>query len=115
MESSNRCTKCNGKYFTLKLHQSYKSLWGNKRGRTKEIHKELQDLDLEGSPHKERDLIGEDVDLDLLYLSLKGIQESWEGEGDSKLKEVSNGGQNRARRDAEHWGRRGVFIAPQNF
>ena len=28
----------------------------------------LQDLDLEDSPHKERDLIGEDVDLDLLYL-----------------------------------------------
>ncbi len=28
----------------------------------------LQDLDLGGSSHKERDLIGEDVDLDLLYL-----------------------------------------------
>ena len=41
---------------------------GNKRGRIKEIYKELQDLDLEGSPHKERDLIGEDVDLDLLSL-----------------------------------------------
>ena len=27
----------NGKSFTLKLHQSYKSYWGNKRGRTKKI------------------------------------------------------------------------------
>ena len=31
-----QCTKCNGKNFTLKFHQSYKSYWGNKRGRTKE-------------------------------------------------------------------------------
>ena len=48
------------------------------------------------SPHKERDLIGEEVDLDLLYLSLKWIQESWVGERDSKLKWVKNGGQKRA-------------------
>jgi hypothetical protein len=34
------------KYFSPKFHQSYKSLWGNKRGRTmEEIHKRLQDLD----------------------------------------------------------------------
>ena len=57
------------KSFSPKFQQSYKSLWGNKRGRTKkEVHQELQDLDLEGSPHKERDLIGEYVDLDLLSL-----------------------------------------------
>jgi hypothetical protein len=31
----------------------------------------LQDLDLVDSPHREKDLIGENVDLDLLYLSLK--------------------------------------------
>ena len=49
-------------------HQNRSGMAGNKRGRTKEIHKKLQDLDLEGSPHKERDLIGEDVDLDLLSL-----------------------------------------------
>ena len=79
------------KSFTLKFHQSYKSYWGNKRGRTKKIHKELQDLDLLCSPHLERILIGGNVDLDLLYLSLKWMQESWEGEGDSKLKEVNNG------------------------
>ena len=34
------------KSFSPKFHQSYKSLWGNKRGRTmEEIHKRLQDLD----------------------------------------------------------------------
>jgi hypothetical protein len=60
------------KYFSLKFQQSYKSYWG-KRGRTNRRRntKFLQDLDLVDSPHKERDLIGEDVDLDLLYLSLK--------------------------------------------
>ena len=73
-----------------------KAYGGNKGGRTKKENQILQDLDLMDSPHKERDLIGEDVDLDLLYLSLKRMQESWEGEGDSKLKRVKNGGQNRA-------------------
>jgi hypothetical protein len=48
-------------------------LLGNKRGRTNKRRntKFLQDLDLVDSPHKERGLVGEDVDLDLLYLSLK--------------------------------------------
>jgi hypothetical protein len=41
---------------------------GNKRGRTKEIHKELQYLDLLCHPHLERILIGGNVDLDLLSL-----------------------------------------------
>jgi hypothetical protein len=31
----------------------------------------LQDLDLVDSPHKETDFIGEDIYLDLSYLSLK--------------------------------------------
>jgi hypothetical protein len=38
------------------------------RGRTNEIHKELQDLDLIGSPHLEEILIGGEIDLDLLSL-----------------------------------------------
>jgi hypothetical protein len=38
------------------------------RGRTKEIHKELQDLDPIGSPHLEEILIGGKIDLDLLSL-----------------------------------------------
>ena len=38
------------------------------RGRTKEEHEELQDLDPRGSPHTEEKVIGGDVDLDLLSL-----------------------------------------------
>jgi hypothetical protein len=38
------------------------------RGITKEIHKELQDLDLIGSPYLEEILIGGKIDLDLLSL-----------------------------------------------
>jgi hypothetical protein len=43
-------------------------LWRNMRGRTKEIHKELQDLDPIGSPHLEEILIGGKIDLDLLSI-----------------------------------------------
>jgi hypothetical protein len=44
-------------------------LWRDMRGRTKEeIHKELQDLDPMGSPHKEEKVIGGNIDLDLLSL-----------------------------------------------
>jgi len=46
------------------------------RGRTKEeIHKELQDLNPMGSPHKEEKVIGGNIDL---MGSLKDMQESWE-------------------------------------
>ena len=38
------------------------------RGRTKEEHEELQDLDPRGSPHLEEKVIGGKVDLDLLSL-----------------------------------------------
>jgi hypothetical protein len=53
-------------------------LWRDMRGRTKEINKELQDLDPLCSPHLEERLIGGNKDLDLLSLSLKDMQESWE-------------------------------------
>jgi hypothetical protein len=43
-------------------------LWRDTRGRTKEIHKELQDQDPIGSPHLEEILIGGKIYLDLLYL-----------------------------------------------
>jgi hypothetical protein len=43
-------------------------LWRDMRGRTKEIHKELQDLDSIGSPHLEERWIGGNIDLDLLSL-----------------------------------------------
>jgi hypothetical protein len=52
-----------------KFYQSYKILWGNEGGRTKEkIYKTLQELDLISSPYKEKILIGGKVDLDLLSL-----------------------------------------------
>jgi hypothetical protein len=43
-------------------------LWRDMRGRTKEIHKELQDLDPLCSPHLEERWIGGNIDLDLLSL-----------------------------------------------
>jgi hypothetical protein len=43
-------------------------LWRDMRGRIKEIHKELQDLDPLCSPHLEERWIGGNVDLDLLSL-----------------------------------------------
>jgi hypothetical protein len=54
------------------------------RGRTKEeIHKELQDLDPMGSPHKEEKVIGGNIDLYLLslfpqrYAKIMGGIERW--------------------------------------
>jgi hypothetical protein len=41
-------------------------LWRDMRGKTKEIHKELQDLDSLCSPHLEERWIGGNIDLDLL-------------------------------------------------
>ena len=75
----------------------------------------LQDLEPKGFPHKGGILIGESVDLDLLYLSLKWMQESLEGEGDSKLKEVSNGGQKRAPKVFFLLGKKPPYIGTQNL
>jgi hypothetical protein len=54
------------------------------RGRTKEEnHKEIQDLDPIGSPHKEEKVIGRNIDLDLLslfpqrYARIMGGIERW--------------------------------------
>jgi hypothetical protein len=43
-------------------------LWKDMRGRTKEIHKELQYLDPLCSPHLEEKLIGGNIDLNFLSL-----------------------------------------------
>jgi hypothetical protein len=43
-------------------------LWRDMRERTKEIHKELQDLDPLCSPHLEERWIGGNIDVDLLSL-----------------------------------------------
>ena len=57
------------KSFSLKFQQSYKSLWGNKRGRTRRRNtKLLQDLDPIGSPHTKGIWLGGIVDLDLLFI-----------------------------------------------
>ena len=77
----------------------------NKEENTK-FPKYLQDLDPKGFPHKEGILIGEDVDLDLLYLSLKGIQDSLEGEGDSKLNQGQQWGAKQDRSDGEPLGKK---------
>jgi hypothetical protein len=57
-------------------------LWRDMRGRTKEIHKELQDLDSLCSPHLEERWIGGNIDLDLLSLfpqkytrTMRGMEE----------------------------------------
>jgi hypothetical protein len=88
-------------------------LWRDMRGKTKEeIHKELQDLDLIGSPHLEEKMIGGNVDLDLLSLFPKKMQESWEGWGGrasssrSTMEERENGSANVQMR------KRGLYIAP---
>ena len=86
-------------------------LMGVKRGRTQpENHQELQDQDLLGSPHLEERWIGGIEDLDLLSLSLKDMQESWEGlRGRQAFPNVNNGGErgkNKLKRLENRWGRK---------
>ena len=70
-----------------------------------EKHKELQDQDLLGSPHLEERWIGGNVDLDLLSLSLKYMQESSEGlRGRQAFPKVNNGGERGEKRAQEDWG-----------
>ena len=67
-----------------------------------EKHQELQDLDPLGSPHLEERWIGGNVDLDLLSLSLKDMQESWEGlRGRQAFPKVHNGGERGEKRAQE--------------
>jgi hypothetical protein len=85
---------------------------GYERKNKEEIHKELQDLDPIGYPHIEEKVIGENVDLDLLSLFLKKMQESWEGWGGrasssrSTMEERENGRANLQMR------KKGLYIAP---
>ena len=67
-----------------------------------EKHQELQDQDLLGSPHLEERWIGGNVDLDLLSLFLKDMQESWEGlRGRQAFPKVNNGGERGEKRAQE--------------
>ena len=85
------------KSFTLKSHQKQQMLVGGEERKNKEeMHQELQDQDLLGSPHLEEEWIGGNIDLDLLSLSLKDIQESWEGlRGRQAFPSVNNGEEER--------------------
>jgi hypothetical protein len=68
VENSNQCTKCNDKSLALKLLQSYKMYWENKRGRTKEERTTfLQELNL-GTPSQRGIFIGRIIYLDLLSI-----------------------------------------------
>ena len=80
-----------------------------------EKHQELQDLDLLGSPHLEGRWIGGNVDLDLLSLSLKDMQESWEGLRGRQASKVNNGGRERGKRAGKKLtplGKKGGFYMP---
>ena len=84
------------KSFTPKFHQSYKSLWGNKRGRTKEENNKWkpQDLDPICSTHLEERLIGRIVDLDLLsQIPQKDSRIIGGRERNGKLLKCNNGGE----------------------
>jgi hypothetical protein len=68
--------------------------WRDMRGRTKEIHTELQDLDPLYSPHLEERWIGGNIDLDLLSLFPQKDARNMGGmERESKLLKVNNGGE----------------------
>ena len=70
-----------------------------------EKHQELQDQDQLGSPHLEEEWIGENVDLDLLSLSLKDMQESWEGlRGRQAFRNVNNGVMRGGKISSRSWG-----------
>ena len=75
-----------------------------------EKHQELKDQDQLGSPHLEEEWIGGNIDLDLLSLSLKDMQESWEGlRGRQAFPKVNNGGERGGKQAQEvgnHWGRK---------
>jgi hypothetical protein len=83
------------------------------RGRTKEIHKELQDLDPIGSPHLEEKVIGGNVDLDLLSLFPQKDARIMGGmERKGKLFKVNNGEERVPNSWLFQGGRRGIYTPP---
>ena len=87
-------------------------LWRDLRGRTRRNTKQLQNLDLLGSPHLEEELIGGMVDLDLLSYFPKDGQESLEGRVGIKLSRFAIHEQRETGSGSLQWGRRGLFIGP---
>jgi hypothetical protein len=86
-------------------------LWRDMRRRTKKIYKELQDLDPLCSPHLEENLIGGNIDLDLLSLfPQKDAIMGGMAEGGQAFK-VNNGGEINSF-GAQPKEEEGVFIPP---
>jgi hypothetical protein len=86
-------------------------LWRDMRGRTKEIQKELQDLDLPSSPHLEERWIGGNIDLDLLSLFPQKNARIMGGmERESKLLKVNNGGERGSNQQPKE--KEGTFYNP---
>jgi hypothetical protein len=85
-------------------------LWRDMRGRTKEIHKELQDLDSMGSPHKEEKVIGGNIDVDLLSLFPQKYARIMGGmEEKGQACKVNNGGERSPKTCLAQGGRRGIY------
>jgi hypothetical protein len=81
------------KTFTHNFYQSNNAMEEYDRKNKVEIHKELQDPDLLGSPHMEERLIGRNIDLDLLSIFSQEDARIIGGiEIYIKLEKVNNGG-----------------------
>jgi hypothetical protein len=87
-------------------------LWRDMRGRTKEIHKKLQDLDPLCPPHLKERWIGGNIDLDLLsILPQKDARNMGGMERESKLLKVNNGGEREGVANSPRK-KKGPFIVP---
>jgi hypothetical protein len=91
-------------------------LWRDMRGRTKEIHKELQDLDPLCSPHIEERWIGGKIDLDLISLFPQKYARIMGGMKEKgQACKVNNGGERSPKMCAAQGGRRGIYTPPTKY
>jgi hypothetical protein len=85
-------------------------LWRDMGGRTKEIHKELQDLDPLCSPHLGERWIGGNIDLDLPFLFPQKYARIMGGkEGGGQALKINNGGERSPKIWLAQGGRRGIY------
>ena len=80
------------------------------RGRTRRNTKQLQNLDLLGSPHLEEEWIGGMVDLDLLSCFPKNGKNHWREVEESSSQDMQQWRRERGKNCVEKWGRRPLFI-----
>jgi hypothetical protein len=91
-------------------------LWRDMRGRTKEIHKELQDLDSLCSPHLEERWIGGSIDLDLLSLFPQKYARIMGGiEEEGQAIQAQQWRREEPKTCPTQGGRRGIYTPPQNM